>query len=300
MRVALLHNPGSGDEDHRRAELESVISEAGHTVEYRSLREESWSEVLAEQVDLIVVAGGDGSVRKVFTAIGAEPTVVLVVPLGSANNISRTLGLDLDDAFRLLTGAHPHEVRPFDVWDVESTWGRSRCIEAAGGGLFADILARAEAADHEPSGADKVDFGLELLERTVHRAEALSWTIEIDGTRTRDELLGVEAMNIREIGANLPFAPAADAGDGLLDVVLVRPEDRSELAEYVGARLRGEDAPQPRFEVLKGRSIVFEPPSQVRLHVDDLLPAWDLSTTSWVEVSRADAAVTTVAGEAGA
>jgi diacylglycerol kinase family enzyme len=64
-----------------------------------------------------------------------------------------------------------------------------------------------------------------------------------------EELLGLEAMNVRELGPNLPLAPDADPGDGLLDVVLVRSHDRDALAAYVAARLRGEHLPSPALGV---------------------------------------------------
>jgi diacylglycerol kinase (ATP) len=57
-------------------------------------------------------------------------------------------------------------------------------------------------------------------------------------TATEDlsgEYLAVEVMNIREIGPRLPLAPQADPGDGLLDLVLVPPERRAELVEYIAS-----------------------------------------------------------------
>jgi diacylglycerol kinase (ATP) len=288
MRLTLLHNPTAGEEDHDREGLESLLSEAGHDVRYRSLKDDDWTEVLDDTVDLIVVAGGDGSARKLFTAIGRSPTVAQVLPLGSANNIARTLGLDSARAVAILAHGQPSTRRAFDLWDVESTWGRSRCVEALGGGLFAEVLADAEDVDADPSGSDNVDFGLELLGSTLTDAEPRTWALEIDGSRLEEELIGVEAMNIREIGANLPFAPDADPGDGLLDLVLIGADDRDALAGYVAARLRDEDVPPPRLPTRRGREVVLEPPSEVRMHVDDLLPAWDLSTTRWIRISAAE------------
>lgn len=288
MRLTLLHNPGSGDEDHDPGALESMLADAGHDVTYRSFGDDDWRDGLDDAVDLIVVAGGDGSVRRLFTAIGRRPIHALLLPVGSANNIARTLGLDYDAALALLEAGAVTTRRPFDLWDVESNWGKGRCVEAVGGGLFAEVLAEAEDSHADPSGSEKVDFGLRLLDETLAAAVPRRWALEIDGSRTEEELIGVEAMNVREIGANLPFAPDGDSGDGLLDVALVRPDDRVALSAYAAARDADEDAEPPRLEIRRGRHVVLEPPGEVRLHVDDVLPAWDLTTTSWVEVSRAD------------
>ena len=266
-----------------------MLEDAGHDVVYRSLDDEDWGEVLDDEVDLIAVAGGDGSVRKLFTAIGGAPILALLMPVGSANNIARTVEMDFDTATRILDAGEPILRRPFDVWDVTSTWGSSRCVEAVGGGLFAELLSEAEDSRADPSGPAKVDFGLRLLRQTLADSVSRKWTLEIDGSRSVEELIGVEAMNVREVGANLPLAPDAEAGDGLLDVVLVSPDDCPALLEYVLARLEGDDdAVLPPLEIRRGRDVVFEPPSEVRLHVDDVLPAWDIDTTSWVEVAPAE------------
>jgi diacylglycerol kinase (ATP) len=287
VHLILLHNPTSGEEDYSRRDLESMLTEAGHEVVYKSLKDENWEDVLAEACDLIVVAGGDGSVRKVFTAIGDSPTTATLLPTGNANNIARTLGFETDDPARLLAGWEPARSRSYDLWEVESTWGRSRCVEAVGGGLFAELLSRAALAPYEPAGEKNIDFGLQLLHDLLHEIEPQVWELAIDGTHVREELLGVEAMNVRELGPNLPLTAGADPGDGLLDVVLLRPENRQELAAYISARLRDEDGPMPRFEVCRCRRVVLEPPDGCRLHVDDLLPAWDAGRTRSTVARRA-------------
>ena len=53
----------------------------------------------------------------------------------------------------------------------------------------------------------------------------------------------MEVMNIQHIGPSLHFAPAADPGDGLLDLVLFTAEQREMLAEYLSSRLEGNSQP---------------------------------------------------------
>jgi diacylglycerol kinase (ATP) len=299
VRLILLHNPLSGDEAHDRDSLEGLLAQAGHDVRYQSMEDDDWRTALDESFDLIVVAGGDGSVRKLFTAVHESSILALVLPVGSANNVARTIGLDLESAAALLRDGEPLPQRRFDLWDVSSTWGTSPCVEAVGGGLFPEVLSDAEEASGKPSGPANVDFGLQLLGETLADTAAHPWMLEIDGTRFEEELIGVEAMNIREIGANLTFAPDADSGDGVLDVVLVRPEDREALAAFVASRLRDDEATAPTLTVHRGHHVVLEPPTEARLHVDDVLPAWDLTTTSWVEITAATAHVDVVAPAGG-
>jgi hypothetical protein len=79
---------------------------------------------------------------------------------------------------------------------------------------------------------DKLELGLRLLEDVLQSSPALEWELEIDGIEVSESLLGVEAMNIRETGPNVPLAPEADPGDGQLDVVRIRSADRGPLLAY--------------------------------------------------------------------
>ena len=291
MRLIVLHNPTSGDEEHGRRDLEALLQDAGHDVVYRSLGSEGLREVFSEPHDLVVVAGGDGSVRKVFTALGGARTTIALLPTGSANNIARTLGIETDTPADLVAGWERARRSRFDLWEVTAPWGDSRCVEAVGGGLFAEVLTAAAEARDEPSGDEKVDFGLQLLLERLAETRPATWTLELDGRHEEAELLGVAAMNVRELGPNLPLAPGADPGDGCLDVVLIRPEDRTPLAAYLEARLLDDAAPAPRLECRRVSELVVEPPEAARMHVDDLLPAWDAGTTRWVEIRRAEVGV---------
>lgn len=265
MRVTLLHNPTAGDEEHRRERLAAVIAAAGHEVVGQSM-EDDWEAALRRPVDLVVAAGGDGTVRKVFRALAGSPVMATLFPIGSANNIARSLGFERDDEPAHLIARWPRwERRPFDL----GSFGESDFVESAGGGIFADVLARAEDVDTNAGGEEKVELGLRLLRAVVEDAPALDWQVAIDGEDRSGELLAVNAMNVRETGPNVPLAPEADPADGLLDVVLVRPEHRSPLAGYAERRLGGEDPVPPALEVRRGRRLELVPPRSARLHVDD-------------------------------
>ena len=65
MRVALLHNASAGSEDHSDAELSAVIRRAGHEVMHVTRRIGELTAALhSSPCDLVVIAGGDGTVGK--------------------------------------------------------------------------------------------------------------------------------------------------------------------------------------------------------------------------------------------
>jgi diacylglycerol kinase (ATP) len=269
VRLTLIHNPTAGDEEHSRQALESLLAAAGHEVTYASTKEADWHEALAAPTDLVVAAGGDGTVCDVFTRLAGRATPATVLPLGSANNVARTLGLADQDPARLARAWEGGVRRAFDVGRLRARSAEARFVESLGGGIFAEVLERAEAAADDPDGEDKERRGLALLDAVIGAAEPHPWGLSLDGHDLSGEYLAVEVMNIREIGPNLALAPAADPGDGLLDLVLIGPGERDRLARLVEARREGGIAAAGSLPVRRGRRLAVGFPAGCPLHVDD-------------------------------
>lgn len=268
MHVTLMHNPAAGDERHSRESLVAILAEEGHVVIYRSVRDEGWQEALGEDTDLFVVAGGDGTVRKVFKALSGVRTPVTLFPVGSANNIARTLGFEHEDAARLARGWAGGTRRSYDLGRMELPDGTPAFVESTGGGIFADVLALAKRRDEADTG-DKVELGLQLLREVVERAPSLRWELQLDGVDLHSDLLAIEAMNVRETGPNVLLAPDADPSDGLLDVVLVTDDDRAAFLAYLDGRLENRPTETPPFPTRRGKELVLRPPEGCALRVDD-------------------------------
>jgi diacylglycerol kinase (ATP) len=281
MRVTLIHNPTAGDEEHSREALTAAIGAEGHEVAYQSIKDDDWKRAFEAPADLVAVAGGDGTVRKVFKELAGKPLPATVIPVGTANNIARTIGFHTDDAVRLVRGWPSAARHPFDIGGITSPWGRVAFVEAAGGGLFAEVLLRAQ----DDNGADdKVQHGLEVLEDVLEDAPAHRWELDADGDMAEGDFLAVEVLNVRETGPNLPLAPGADPGDGVLELVLVRPDDRDELVQHVRARLNGEHGTPLPFERRAVRRLAFSAPADCPLRVDEELWPGDAARRAGAEL----------------
>jgi diacylglycerol kinase family enzyme len=268
LRVTLMHNPTAGDEEHSREGLESVLADAGHEVLYQSLKEDDWKTALRQATELVVVAGGDGAVCKVFTELAGSALAVTLLPVGSANNIARTLGISEADPGQLARCWHSARRRPYDLGRAESASHAAPFFESMGGGIFAEVLSRAESAA-KADGKGKVEHGLELLREVISEASPLHWDLRLDDHNLSGKFLAVEAMNVREIGPNVLLAPEADPGDSMLDVVLIRPADRAAWVAYVEARIEGCPAKYPRPHSQRGRRLAMRPSPRCLFHVDD-------------------------------
>jgi diacylglycerol kinase (ATP) len=126
-------------------------------------------------------------------------------------------------------------------------------------------------ADDGPDGEEKLELGLGVVRDVLEDAAALPWSLDVDRAELSGAWLGVEVMNVRETGPNVPLAPEADPTDGLFDVVCIRPDDRAALAAYVEERIEGRRPPAPRLPARRGAAITLRPPDGCRLHVDDEL-----------------------------
>jgi diacylglycerol kinase (ATP) len=269
LRVALIHSPKAGDADHSAETLTETIETAGHRVVLQATGDQPWQQGLDDSIDLVVSAGGDGTVRKVFKAVSDTGIPVTLLPLGSANNIARALGFHGDDVGRFVRSWEHGRLRPYQLGLFRTQDANESFVETIGGGLFAELLARAEEREDDTQGEEDVMRGVRMLREIVTGAPALPWDIEVDGEDLSGELLAVEAMTVAETGPNVPLSPDAEPGDGHLDLVLVGPDQREELVSYLDARLADRRPEAPAFVVRTGRRIVLSPPDDSPLRLDD-------------------------------
>lgn len=256
MRVTVVHRPSAGGGNLEPAALRFLVAAAGHEVNYASVEDETWPAVLERPADLVVAAGGDGTVRRVLLAALDHDVATTLLPLGTANNVARTLGLPLGDPSRCVGAWAASGLRRFDVGSVLAGGdGQQQLLESAGGGVLAELVAG--------EGARRDDVDPEERRRRVAALWPVEhWGIEVDGVDVSGPFLGVEAMNIRELGPNIEVAPAADPGDGSFDVVLLPESTRAALVEGTPLRTSGAVA-------LRGRVVRLRAPAGRAFHIDD-------------------------------
>jgi diacylglycerol kinase family enzyme len=267
MRITLVYNPTAGDGTDRDA-LVQLLEDEGHKVRAAS-RKGPWRDALKKPTDLVVAVGGDGTFRQVALAVAGTDTPMAILPMGTANNIGKTLEL-LGDARPVIESWDGGRPQPFDVGAVRAPWGEDQFVESMGGGLFGKLISSPDERGQSPVLLGRAtDQSLHRLGEMLLREPTRPWSISIDGEPHDGDYLAVEILNIRFIGPNMPIAPAADPGDGRLDVVLVGADDREKLQDYIEGRLNMAAAELPRLPVKRGGEIELEAPSGVHLHLDD-------------------------------
>jgi diacylglycerol kinase family enzyme len=153
MRLLLITNPSAGENGFETQDLIGLLAAEGHDVVEQSVKEEGWEDALRRDADLVVVAGGDGTVAEVFKELAGRGKVATIMPTGTANNIATSLGYRDDDDPRVLIRGWRGAVRcRCDVGSISSRAERLAFVESAGGGIFANVLARADPIEPDPDG----------------------------------------------------------------------------------------------------------------------------------------------------
>lgn len=226
-RLALIVNPakeGAGTlvEAFRarcaRAGAEALVLET--TVEDPGLG--MAREALGGGADLVVVGGGDGTVRAAAGVLAGTGVPLGVVPLGTGNLLARNLGLPLDDPDAALGAALDGAERRIDLaWARMDDGEELAFVVMAGLGLDATVMAN-------------TDDGLKARAGWLAYVASAATSIVGDSTRIRLDVDGRFALDRRQraimvgncgrIQGNIEVFPGASMDDGMLDVLAVAPK----------------------------------------------------------------------------
>ncbi|MBB5981751.1 diacylglycerol kinase family protein [Kribbella solani] len=191
--------------------LETRVDDAGQAMAKQAIEHES---------DLVLVAGGDGTVRVVCATLAHTGIPVGVIPAGTGNLLARNLHipLDLDDALeRILEGRD----RRIDLVRVHGDeLDTDRFAVMAGLGLDAAIIS--DAPPHLKKQIGWTAYLVSAAKNVNHPSVRVTITLD-DAEPIERRVRTVVVGNVGMLQANIPLLPDARPDDGLLDVVVIAP-----------------------------------------------------------------------------
>lgn len=219
-RALVMVNLASGEA--RPGALRDALEGLQGSIEWRVRRvreDEDVAQVTREEMgeawDVVVAAGGDGTVAGVAQAAGEAGVPVLIAPMGTANMLAVQLEIptDLESAVALIE--RPNTVRPIDGMDIDG----SLHLLSVGVGVSAKTI-------QDLSDTSKHRFGLPAYLWTgvasTFKFRPMRCTISIDGRRRRLRILDVSVLNAGFRSEHpLPGFPDIRPDDGKLDVLVV-------------------------------------------------------------------------------
>ena len=239
-RIRVLRNPSAGvgpslptlggDDDR----LEKLLDRHGVVAEIEMPASEDAARAAARKaiddgVDILVAAGGDGTVHLVADLLVDTNVALGILPYGSVMNVARALGIprDVDAAADILaTGA----IRTVDVGEARAADGRRFTFYETGSvGLNAAIFREVTRSD---------EGEVRSIVRTIWTAiryRPARMHVELDEETIETRALMVTASIGPYVGIGMTVAPAARLDDGRFDVSVFRHYSKAELLRHLAA-----------------------------------------------------------------
>ena len=262
MRALLVHNPSAGSGHPDRDELLGLLEHAGFSARYFSSKDDDFKGALTQgDAEIVIVAGGDGTVSKVARTMPDRTIPLAILPLGTANNVARSLKIagDIETLAGRLRGA---SLAPLDVGCAAGPWGEWNFLESVGWGALAKVV---DIGVPDGSREEKIAKGRELFAEILEWAEPHFVRLEIDGRRIEGAFVFVEILNIGMTGPRVMISPTAEPGDRQLDIVYLPAARKQAMIDWL--RSAPDHTPIP-LEEIKGRKVTFRW-TEGPLRVDD-------------------------------
>jgi diacylglycerol kinase (ATP) len=267
MRANLIFNPNSGLVNGADPQdLVEALFQAGYEPVYEATsNEEDLNSLLTNPEGLMVVAGGDGSVRAVATRILGKNVPMAIVPLGTANNIAKMYNIS-GSTQDIISGLRNPSPILVDVGLVVAPWGDEYFMEAFGFGFYAEALK-----NYQPEKGKSLARSILTGLQTLKDFEPRRYELWLDEQDLSGEYLLVEVLNTNAFGPRLKAAPKADPSDGLLEVVRIDSNNRDNFIRYLVALTNDKFDELPSVSVEQGLELKIAW-DNFPIHVDAEVP----------------------------
>jgi len=287
MRAVLIINPVSGDDepnDEKVSSIQAGLRSAPFVAEVCTTTKERGAgqiarEAVAAGVEVVLVGGGDGTVSEVARELVRQPATLGILPIGTFNNIARSIGVlaDLPGATQIIAAG---QVREIDVGLANDT---HYFFEAAGAGLDAALFPVGEeiksgrwtrigqalrlALQYQPQPFT-ITFNRPLSEVLPAPSRARMSAGALAGQTIRRNALLVVAANGPYYGGGFTVAAGARMRDGRLTLSIYRRFSKWELFRHFQSISGGRRRYSPKIETFTAEEVEIASRNAVAVHID--------------------------------
>ena len=244
-RVALVYNPSKAASDQAVPLVAQACRLFGlpEPKFYETTLEDSGLSAVQQAVDdgaqLVLVAGGDGTVRAAAKVLVNTDVQLAIIPTGTGNLLARNLELPFNDVQECIYIAFNGTVRSIDVVSLDvvyedDTQDNLVSTVIAGAGFDAEIM-------HSTSDRLKAAAGwLAYTEAGVRKLRGKHHTVTVtaqDGEPRRYRVRSAMLANCGILTGGFNMVPEAVIDDGLLDVALLDPRNLVDWIQVAAAAL---------------------------------------------------------------
>lgn len=292
-RVALVLNPAAGQRRKRLLDAAlAALDDLGCRVDLHRTAGPGDATAIAGKVtgqlcDVLVAAGGDGTINEVINGMVAQeaPPPLALLPLGTANVLAYEIGQEIVPASmaRTIAFGSPTPISLGRVTFMQNGESAARVfVMMAGAGFDAEVV-------------DRVDLGLKrLIGKGAYVWSSARQLAAFDFPRVRVTIDGalheagsVIVLNGRSYAGRYIVAPDGKLSDGSLQVCLFERGGRLSVLRYGAALVTGRLPRLPDVRLIAGREIAIEGPADAPLQGDgDIIGRLPVTIKALPEVLR--------------
>ena len=266
--VAVVLNPAAGAQsgELRRRRIAEALAARGaspHWIEtsendHTSVRVREW---VADGGALVLVSGGDGTVRQVLAGTVGTGAAVGILPAGTGNLLARNLGipLGLPEAVAV---AFAGTARRLDL--ARTAEGE---LFALMGGIGLDGAVM-ESTDRLAKGRFGVLAYVWTTLRNLGRRRLRVRILLDHDRRLRRRASSVLVANLGKIGPGVEAVPGASGDDGMLDIGIVKSHTPMQWVRLLVALARGHVADDPAMEIHRAARMDISTPHPEPVELD--------------------------------
>ncbi|MDR2106329.1 MAG: NAD(+)/NADH kinase [Coriobacteriales bacterium] len=277
MKVLIINNLQSGLRDGSIFEFMRKLAQDGDELIIRCTDGSTPIESLLDGVascDLVVAAGGDGTIAPVCYALRFTGIPILPFPAGTGNLLATNLDQP-EEPYALVEMARKGHTLDFDLGEIsfETDGGQvtKGFIVIAGAGYDATIMGDADRLKEALGPAAYIAAAITHPNPTVAR-----FTLHLDDQTVTTDGIAVLVLNFAKIYPDISITHANDARDGLLEVAVVKPHTAVELLPAFFAAFLDRTGGFPHradaLETFRSKSVRIESSPALPLQYDGEAP----------------------------
>ena len=219
-----------------------------------------------EDYDLVVAAGGDGTVAAVCYELRGTGIPVLPYPCGTANLLSLNIASPNEPHALAKLAREGHRLS-FDLGQIEINGNTYGFGIMAGAGYDAVIMKGAKP--HKQLLGPLAYFKAAVSNITPQHSH---FTLTLDGQTVESDGVGILLVNFSKLQFDLSVTHKNQPRDGILDVVVLKAENAVELLPAVGAILLDRDGGYPKrpeaLELFRAKEVTVQADPPLQLQFD--------------------------------
>jgi len=288
-RARIIYNPTSGREIFKRHLPEVLVrlEQAGyetscHATTGEGDATEAAKKAVERRFDLVVAAGGDGTINEVVNGLAEQPyrPKLGIIPTGTTNDFARAIGVprSIEAACDVIVAGLSV---PIDIGKVNEKY----FINIAGGGRLTELTY--EVPSKLKTMLGQLAYYLKGME-ILPSIKPTHVEIEYDGRLFEGEIMLFLVSLTNSVGGFEKLAPDSSLNDGLFDLIILKKVNLADFIRVASLAVRGEHIHDDAVVYTKANRIKVRTEQKMQLNLDGeyggLLPGEFVNLYEHIEV----------------